>query len=252
MNQIITLIALIFLISFPHYLLLFSFSNMVSALIAKFFGDKEPEREGFLSFNIDNHVNIENLALFILMMSLASSLLYGDGTNSLARFMVILLSSSAVFEPRINPENYKNNFHAALAILGKPLGRFFYSLILLIIMQTIPINIALVSTSGTWQSLIWLFLDQGVNLSLYFALVELLPFPLFASGKIIEMLMTEEQKKSFDWFFEYGNMVFMALIILPGISSLYFMWMHKKAFIIKHLLNSFIIGTSKTISLLFS
>lgn len=241
-----------FLIVFPHYFMLFPFANIFSSYVAKLFGDREPERQGFLSLRIRNHLIPEILALFTLIMSLVNALLRGSGAVSIGRFAAMTIASSMLLAPQINSKNYSRPLHAIITIFARTGSKFLYSFILIVIMQTIPIDLNLIQVSGTWQSGLWVFLDYGTVFAIYFALLDLLPFPSSASGKVLEILMTDEQKESFDWYFEHGDMVLFLLIMMPGLNNIYFAWMHKKAFAIKYFLNVLIAGALKIIDPIFA
>jgi hypothetical protein len=229
------------------------FRNYLSARVAKYFGDTEPERNGFLSLDPRNHVDFKNYFLFILIM-LGVNIIFGQGAGwSVGMLFVMLTMGGARKTFTIDASHYQNYpTGPLLTLLARPFASLLYCFLVLLIMRFIPINLNLITNPHTWQYFLWQALDNGATYGAYFTIFSMLPFPQQTSGQIIEVLMTDEQKEEYDWFFTYGDIVMISLILMPGISDIFFRTMHGMSFGIKALLNSSIVFVTKYISALIS
>lgn len=239
-------LALIFILIFPNFMLINIFRNYLSARVAKYFGDRGPERAGFLSLDPRNHIDLKSYFLFILCM-LAVNVVFGAGAGwSVAMLFIMMTMGGARKTFTIDASHYQNYpTGPLLTLLARPFASLLYCFLVLLIMRFIPINLSLISNPNAWQYFVWQALDNGATYGAYFTVFSMLPFPQQTSGQIIEMLMTDEQKEEHDWFFTYGDIALIGLILMPGINDIFFKTMYGMAFGIKTMLNTGIVFVAK-------
>ena len=206
--------AIVLLVIFPNFVLAQVFGNFLTALTAYFLGDKTAQREGFLTFNPAKHLDLKGSLIFLSVILFANMLL-GDSPVTSLVFVFLLVANirRPVIVP-VNEENFKNPILGECAtILADPLGSIFYSFLCLACIRFLPIDL---------PALVWQFFDAGATIGIQLGVLDLIPLPPQAGGRIMQLLIPEEQEDFLEAYSTYGMFIFLGLLIIPGVNDVMF------------------------------
>ncbi len=211
------------LLIFPSVIMAQVFGNCFSAVAAYFLGDKTAHSEGFITLNPFRHMDISGALIFIGVILIASVVLGNSPLTSLV-FMFLIFSNvrRPVIVP-INEENFKNPVRdECLAIFAHPLGSIFYSFLAMCIMKIIAPDGSVFTTEYSPLWFAWNFLDVASTIGIQFGVLDLIPLPPQASGRIIQLLIPEEYEDAIETYWTYGFIILLCLFVVPGVSNVFF------------------------------
>lgn len=218
MLTIVTKSIVQFLLTFPNFVLIGTFFGFCSALTAYCFGDKRLKKEGYLSFNPFSYQDVTNIAIFLGVMLLAINTFGNGAITSMIFFGLIMSGLSTLKSVPISSHSFKHPvLHEVLALLAGPIGAFFYSFILMLGMRLLPFSPLAVMTHGSWQNLAWLFIDEGSTIGIFIGVLTLIPLLPQTGGRITLLLIPDEYEDVKELYATYGMMIFLALLIIPGL-----------------------------------
>lgn len=207
-----------FLFTFPNLILVGSFFGFLSALVAYMFGDKRLKDEGYLSFNPAVYQDLPSIALFLGVMLLTVNA-FGDGfVTSLVFFGLLTSGLSTLRSVPISSENFKQPvLYEALSLLAGPIGAILYSFILMLLMRLLPFSPASIISGSSIQSLLWLFMDEGSTIGIFIGVLTLIPLLPQTGGRITLLLIPDEYEELKEMYATYGMLIFLGLLIIPGV-----------------------------------
>ena len=206
--------AILLLFVFPSFVMIKVFGHFFTALTAHLLGDPTPQREGFLTFNPAKHVDLGGCLLFVAVIIISNILLGPSPVTSLIWVFLLVANIRRPVIVPVNEENFKNPILGECAtILADPLGSMFYSFLCLALIRFLPINL---------PDLLWQFLDFGARLGIQFAVLDLIPLPPQAGGRIIQLLIPEDQEEFLETYSTYGMFILLGLLLIPGINDAMF------------------------------
>lgn len=219
--------AILLLVIFPNFVLAQAFGNIFTTLTAYFLGDHTPLHNGFLTLNPAKHLDIGGSLVFITVI-LISNMLLGDSPITSLIFVFLLVSN--IRRPIIVPvdeENFKNPILGECAtLLARPLGSIFYSFLCLVAIRFLPLNIL---------NFVSPFLAFGAQLGIQFGVLDLIPLPPQAGGRIIQLLIPEDQEDFLEAYSIYGMFIFLGLLLIPGVNNVLFSFIGKVTLGIKQI-----------------
>lgn len=233
----------LFLLIFPNFIMALTFSGFFTALAAHIQGDTTPKHEGYLTLNPMKHVDVGGSALFVGIMLLANVLLGNSPLTSIVFIMLIMGNIRRQVVVPINEENFTNPIKGqVITLLADPVGSIFYSFLAMTLMRFLPFDTSLLLSTTHWQGFAWQFLDNAATIGIYLGVLDLIPLPPQASGRIIQLLIPEDQEEINEWYSSYGIIVLLGLLLIPGVSDIFFKALVAMAFGIKIIFHKILFG----------
>ena len=208
------------LFTIPNFIFAMTFFGFFRALSAHLLGDTTPKEYGHLTLNPLVQTNTLNIIVFFGSILLSMSIFGESIITTLIMILLWTLGVNAFKEIPTNPNNFKDPMlDEALSLLTGPIGCITYSMLLFACMRFLPFTVQGITTIGSLQNLVWNFLDEGATIGIFISILTLIPLPPQTGGKIVMLLIPEEYEEVREWYAEYGMMLFLGLLFLPGIRT---------------------------------
>ncbi|MBT4594610.1 site-2 protease family protein [bacterium] len=214
----------------PAFILVFSFYGFSRALAAKLMGDHTAQHEGFLTLNPAAHIDIFGMLITLAIFVVVNTLISGGLAFPIIIAILILIGARWRKIVPINEEMFRHHRLGILATtLAGPIGSFFLTFLSCVAIRFFPIQAVSAPVGKTVTQL----LGTITELSAFWGVLELIPFPPFDGGRLLQVVLPRSKEWIIEWFEIYGVFVFLALIILPGVSTIFIGGLHTLATIVK-------------------
>jgi hypothetical protein len=203
----------------PIFLTILTISNFCRAYFAYKLGDDTPYDHGFVTLNPFAHVNVLNLAAFVIFLMPLIPLLGGKMAQLLLLSTFIAASCHLSYLAPISVYNFRNPKRGALIYafavsFGYLLLAFIAGIIIMLsFIKSLPVGVAV--TLRTLSA-------NLMHVALTWALIELLPIPPFHAGRSLITLLPEEQEHIGDFLTHYQMITVMLLFFCPVLSDWFF------------------------------
>jgi len=223
MNEHVLLLIRDIAILFPTFLIVFTFRGFFKAFVAQLLGDKTGRAAGFLTLNPVAHVDVYGLLAWIIILYFLGGILFEGYSQGIMLLFLVAMTVRWTYPVPFDERNFKHvKTGIILTILAGPLSNFLLTLIFLYISNYFPFmsvspNVAL----GISQ------LFRGIiNVALWFGVLDLLPIPPFDTGYLLDFVVPQSHLYIVHWLEEHSIFIFLALFFLPGVSDVFFGFLH--------------------------
>lgn len=218
MNAALSESLFLFLFAFPNFIFALTAHGFCKALVAHLLGDSTPKNYGFLTLNPLKQTHTLNIALFLVAITISQMIFKESSVVALIALGLQSLGLTLFKEVPMDSSNFKKpDTHAALSLFAGPLGVLLYACILFAGMRFLPFTVEGISQLGSLQNLAFTFFNEGSTIAIFLSIFTLIPLPPQTGGQIVLLLIPEEYEEIRDWYSQYGIMIFLGLLLIPGI-----------------------------------
>jgi len=223
-------------ILFPVFLIVFTFRGFFQALVAKLFGDNTAQRYGFLTLNPLAHIDFSGMMITLVVLFIIGGLFAGALPRAFLLMMLILFgirwTIPVPIDLRVLRIAGRERIGGIATTLAGSLGNFFVAAL------AVPL-LRLILWEGMPPYVVKTFSDILVTLidiALFFCVLDLIPLPPFSGGRALRYILPASAHDVIDWLERNSLFILLALIVLPGISDVFFGMVHFFVLFLKEIL----------------
>ena len=102
--------------------------------------------------------------------------------------------------------------------LAGPLGNFFLVLLCMYVVTYVPFGSLAPHLASTLQQIV----QNIVEFSLFFGVIDLVPLPPFEGGRLLPVLLPASMHGHIAWLQERAPFIFLILFLAPGVRTIFF------------------------------
>lgn len=217
----------------PVFLAVFTFRGFTQALFARLMGDRTAQRQGFLTLNPLAHVDLPGILITLVVMFGLGVLFVNQIPRTLLFIAIILLGVRWSYPVPIDDTEFKHyRLGGFLTTMAGPIGNFLCAFISFPILKLILISPIPPYMMATFIEIFRTLID----ISLFFCALDLIPIPPFNAGRALRYILPKSSQGFLEWLEFYSIFIFLILILVPGISDIFFGIVHFGVLIIKQFL----------------
>ncbi len=217
----------------PVFLAVFTIRGFTQALFARWMGDRTAQRQGFLTLNPLAHVDLPGILITLLVMFGLGVIFVNQIPRMLLFIMIILLGVRWSYQVPIDDTEFRHyRLGGFLTTMAGPIGNFLCAFISFPILKLI-----LVSSIPPYMVTTFVeILRTLIDVSLFFFILDLIPIPPFNAGRALRYILPKSSQHFLDLLEFYSIFIFLVLILVPGISDIFFGIVHFGVIVTKELL----------------
>ncbi len=202
----------------PAFLAVFTMRGFSKALFARLSGDRTAASEGFISLNPLVHIDLLGLIFFVGFIGFTSFL--PDIVRLSLLFTIFAIAGVRwTYEVPIDERQFFSYRGGVIATaLAGPLGNFFLVLVCMYIFTYVPFTSMAPHLAKTLHQLV----QNIVEFSLFFGVIDLVPLPPFEGGRLLPVLLPQSMHGHILWLQERAPFIFLILFLAPGVRTIFF------------------------------
>lgn len=214
----------------PAFIFTWTFSGFFRAIAAMLLGDHSAQEDGFISLNPAVHMDMLS-TLFIVGALIVVGYVFPAPLVTPAIFIALVISGAHWERPLpINPTNFKNpTLGPVITAIAGPIGSFTFAFLAMVFLRIFPFPSVPPYVSKTVTQLCQVSAEIGA----FWGVLNFLPLPPFALGSAISHVMPSSMSYISRWLEIYGMLIFLGLLIIPGINDVFISSLHNISFAIK-------------------
>ena len=225
-------------IIFPTFLLVFTFRGFFKSLMATIMGDDTSFHAGFLTLNPLAHVDIYGVLAVLMVLFFIGGLIPGIFPRSMLFILVIIMGVRWTYFVPIDERNFTHRtWGTVLTLLAGSFGTMILALLGMYIHKYLPFN----AMPGNISMALVQILAAILQLSLFFSVLDLVPLPPFDGGRLLVFLAPASWQPAMNILEEYSLYILIALFVIPGISDVFFSFLHSTTVLLGRFLSFLVI-----------
>ena len=217
----------------PVFLIVFTVRGFTQALLARLMGDRTAQRQGFLTLNPLAHVDLPGILITLLVMFGLGVMFVNYVPRALFFIVIILLGVRWSYPVPIDESEFKQyRLGGFLTTMAGPLGNFLCAFISFPILKFILMGALPAYMTVTFVELVRTLID----VSLFFCVLDLIPIPPFNAGRALKYILPRSAQGVLEKLEFYSIFIFLFLILMPGVSDVFFGIVHFSVIMLKQML----------------
>jgi len=217
----------------PVFLIVFTWRGFIQAAMARLMGDRTAKDSGFLTLNPIAHIDVFGLLIIMAVFFFLGGLFHDVLPRSALFILLIILGVRWTHPVPIEDSQFTSyRLGGIVTALSGPIAN-----IILAFMATGVLRLVL------WDALslnvIMIFVDilkVLIDISLFFALLDLVPLPPFDGGRLLRYALPDSKQYIVEWLEDYSLYILFFLFFMPGISDVFLGTLSMVALTIKKLM----------------